>query len=166
MASAVEHHPLAGALHGDGEVLVFGERVGRKAALFVERAAPPGADRARHDGDALSAASARRSRFCAMIYSSACQRVIMLMRLPTLALPATAPIFWSANQRISCEIVSGWNWVSASSATMISPRARARPVFSAVALPPFGMVISVTRELSSEALAHHAPTSRRSSRRR
>ena len=40
-----------------------------------------------------SADSARRSRFCATIYSSACQRVIMLMRLPTLALPATAPTF-------------------------------------------------------------------------
>ena len=40
---------------------------------------------------ALSRASARRSRFCAVIYSSACQRVTRLTRLPTFALPATAP---------------------------------------------------------------------------
>ena len=52
-----------------------------------------------------SADSARRSRFCATIYSSACQRVIMLMRLPTLALPATAPISGSVNQRTSREMV-------------------------------------------------------------
>ena len=36
--------------------------------------------------------SARRSKFWLVMYSSACQRVHRLTRLPTLALPATAPI--------------------------------------------------------------------------
>jgi hypothetical protein len=53
-----------------------------------------------------SAASARRSRFWLVTYSSACQRVIMLMRLPTLALPATALTAGSSNQRTSLEIAS------------------------------------------------------------
>ena len=35
------------------------------------------------------------------MYSSACQRVSRLMRLPTFALPATAPIVSSPNQRAS-----------------------------------------------------------------
>ena len=36
---------------------------------------------------------ARRSKFWLVMYSRACQRVQRLMRLPTLALPATAPTF-------------------------------------------------------------------------
>ena len=44
-----------------------------------------------------SVARARRSRFCAEIYSSACQRVSMLRRFPTFALPATAPSAGSRN---------------------------------------------------------------------
>ena len=36
--------------------------------------------------------SARRSKFWLVMYSRACQRVHRLTRLPTLALPATAPI--------------------------------------------------------------------------
>ena len=42
----------------------------------------------------------------------------------------------SPNQRTSREIVSGSNCVSASSATTISPLARATPVLSAFAIPP------------------------------
>ena len=38
-----------------------------------------------------SVLSARRSKFWLVMYSSACQRVHRLTRLPTLALPATAP---------------------------------------------------------------------------
>jgi hypothetical protein len=34
---------------------------------------------------------ARRSKFCAVTYSSACRRVSRLTRLPTTTLPATAP---------------------------------------------------------------------------
>ena len=56
-----------------------------------------------------------------MTYSSACQRVMRLSRLPTTALPATAPTLGSANQRASRGRVSGGNRVSASSATTISP---------------------------------------------
>ena len=41
------------------------------------------------------------------MYSSACQRVITLTRLPTLALPATAPTSGSANQRTSLRIDVG-----------------------------------------------------------
>ena len=113
------------ALHldADGEVLVLGQRVGRKAAHRLQHAIC--ATRRPRPGTTVSvpsAASARRSRFCATMYSSACQRVIMLMRLPTLALPATAPISGSANQRTRRAIVSRWNCVSASSATMMSPR--------------------------------------------
>ena len=52
------------------------------------------------------APNARRSRFCAVMYSSACQRVSRLMRLPTLALPATAPIDLSPNQRVRRAMVS------------------------------------------------------------
>ena len=40
----------------------------------------------------LRLANARRSMFCEVMYSSACQRVTMFMRLPTFALPAMAPI--------------------------------------------------------------------------
>ena len=96
---------------------------------------------------APSRASARRSRFCAVIYSSACHLVTMFTRLPTLALPATAASLSSAaNQRASRAIVSGSNWVSASSAITISLRASASPWFRARALPPFSSVSSLTRE--------------------
>src|SRR5207248_9519713 len=40
--------------------------------------------------------SARRSKFWLVMYSSACQRVQILIRFPTLALPAIAPTFGSA----------------------------------------------------------------------
>ena len=39
--------------HLDGQVLVLGERVGRKSADFLEHRPPPGADRAGHDRDAV-----------------------------------------------------------------------------------------------------------------
>ena len=82
----------AGALDGDGEVLVLGERVGREAAAAssaARRHAPtaPGTTMI-----APRPASARRSSSWAVTYSIACQRVTRLTRLPTLALPATAPI--------------------------------------------------------------------------
>ncbi len=51
-----------------------------------------------------------------MIYSSACHLVTRFTRLPTLALPATAPSFGSSNQRARRAIVVGSNCVSASSA--------------------------------------------------
>ena len=50
-------------------------------------------------------ANARRSMFCEVMYSSACQRVTMLMRFPTFALPATAPICGSTKRRASARIV-------------------------------------------------------------
>ncbi len=92
-----------------------------------------------------SADKARRSRFWAVTYSSACQRVIKLTRLPTRALPATAPTSGSSNQRARRPMVSAGNWVSASSATTISPVASCRPRFSARALPPLGKRSSCTR---------------------
>src|SRR3954468_24167169 len=47
--------PPAGALDGDGEVLVLGERVDRKAADRVERLPSPGADCSRNDHDRVEA---------------------------------------------------------------------------------------------------------------
>jgi hypothetical protein len=89
--------------------------------------------------------SARRSRFCEVTYSTACQRVTRLTRLPTLALPAIAPISASSNQRASRAMVSGSNSVSASSAMTMSPLAISSPWLSARALPPFSSVSSWTR---------------------
>ena len=50
-ASVIVGDSPAGALDGDGEVLVLGERVDREAADLLERRAAPGADRAGHDHD-------------------------------------------------------------------------------------------------------------------
>ena len=93
--------PDSRALHGDGEILVLGQRVGGIAAQLLQRRRRQAPTAPGTTVSVSSADSARRSRFCAMIYSSACQRVTMLTRLPTLALPATAPILGSANQRAS-----------------------------------------------------------------
>ena len=51
---------------------------------------------------------ARRSKFWLVMYSSACQRVQRLTRLPTLALPATAPTFgFSEVRHHACDGVGG-----------------------------------------------------------
>ena len=50
-------------------------------------------------------------------------------------------------------MVKGSNWVSASSATMMSPLARAMPRFSAAALPPLASVINCTRGSCAKAAA-------------
>ena len=101
-------------------------------------------------------------------YSSACQRVIMLMRLPTLALPATAPTAGSANQRTSLEIASCLEMGVGVERYDDRRRARAclRPELSAAALPPLAMVKSLTR--GSVCRNAHTTCSRchRSSRRR
>ena len=81
-----------------------------------------------------------------MTYSTPCHLVTRLIRLPTIALPATAPICGSPNQRARRAMVSGSNWVSASSATTISPLATASARLSAWALPPLLRVRRRTRE--------------------
>ena len=80
-----------------------------------------------------------------MTYSSACQRVSRLTRLPTLALPATAPTRGSENGPVSRATVSGAKTVSLSSATTTSPRAFSTPRLSAEALPPFALAKMRTR---------------------
>ncbi len=52
-------------------------------------------------GMQLSRSKARFSRFWLVMYSSACQRVSQRLRLPTLTLPATAPMRGSAKWRTS-----------------------------------------------------------------
>ena len=76
----------------------------------------------------LSSAKARRSVFWLVMYSMACQRVTRLIRLPTLALPATAPTVGSASGATSAAMLPGGNSVSASRATRISPRGVSQPV--------------------------------------
>ena len=60
---------------------------------------------------------ARRSKFWLVMYSSACQRVHRFTRLPTLALPATAPILGSAKWQTSLDTASAAITVSASMPT-------------------------------------------------
>ena len=98
--------PIALLLHADRQILIFGQRVGAESAHRISAERATRRPRPESRSSVPSAASARRSRFCATIYSSACQRVIMLVRLPTFALPATAPTLGSANQRTSRAIVS------------------------------------------------------------
>ena len=81
--------------------------------------------------------SARRSKFWLVMYSSACQRVHRFTRLPTLALPATAPICglakcgpaWKSHLRDHRIGVDAHIELFVESATA---------KFSASALPPFG----------------------------
>ena len=89
--------------------------------------------------------SARRSKFWLVMYSSACQRVHRLTRLPTLALPAMAPTRGSLKCGTRCEMASGAMMVSASMPTKISSVTCSRPKLSAAALPEFGLVSTVTR---------------------
>ena len=87
----------------------------------------------------LSSASARRSTFCAVMYSSACQRVSRFTRLPTLALPATAATCGSAKWAARWARAPGSSTVSASITTS-SVCASLRPWFRALALPPLATV--------------------------
>ncbi len=61
--------------------------------------------------------NARRSKFWLVMYSSACQRVQRLTRLPTLALPAIAATRESRKCGTSREMASGAMIVSASMPT-------------------------------------------------
>ena len=56
----------------------------------------------------LSSENARRSRFCDVTYSSACQRVTRFTRFPTFALPATAATSGRASGATSAATVSGF----------------------------------------------------------
>ena len=76
----------------------------------------------------LSSENARRSRFWLVTYSIACQRVTRLTRLPTFALPATAPTCGSCSGSTSSATVFGANSVSASRQMTISPLAYAESV--------------------------------------
>ena len=53
MALAIEQHAIARGLDGDGEILVFRQRVGGKAAQLAQHLAPPGAHRAGHHGQRI-----------------------------------------------------------------------------------------------------------------
>jgi hypothetical protein len=83
-----------------GEVGVFGDGVGVVAAAGLDgavRQAPmaPGTTMT-----TSKRSRARRSKFWLVMYSRACQRVQRLTRLPTLALPATAPMWgWRSGRR-------------------------------------------------------------------
>ena len=152
----VELHPPAGPLHGDGQVLVLGQRVGRIAAQRLQRRAPPGADRARHHGHRAQ----RRQRPALQVLGGD-----IFQRLP--AGDQVAPVADQgvaghrarpAGRRTSgpaWPMVSGGNRVSASSATTTSPLASARPRFSARALPPFSKRHQRHPRLVGEGLAHH-----------
>jgi hypothetical protein len=97
-------------------------------------------------------ASARRSRFCAVTYSTACQRVTRLMRLPTLALPATAPSFRigeparQPRDRRRLELGIGIERDDDLARGQLPARS-----LSARALPPFSSVSSRTRGSSAKA---------------
>ena len=131
------------------------------------RACPSGSRRARpmricarrrpHPGRPLCSprlANARRSRFCAVMYSSACQRVSRLIRLPTLALPATAPIDLSPNHRVRRAMVSGSKWVSASRATTTSPCEEANPDIDGSRLAAVADCDERHSRIAPEAVAH------------
>ena len=62
----------------------------------------------------------RRSRLKPITYSMCCQAPISVSRLPTLALPATAPTRGSANGCTSSRTVDGSKTVSPSIITMMS----------------------------------------------
>ncbi len=73
-----------------------------------------------------------------------CQAPIRVSRLPTLALPATAPIFGSANGCTSSRTVDGSKTVSPSIITTMSYEAAATPALRALGLPPLTLRISRT----------------------
>ena len=79
--------------HVHGEVGVFSDGVDGIAAAALRTASVRHAPMAPGTTvTTLKRSSARRSKFWLVMYSRACQRVHRLTRLPTLALPATAPI--------------------------------------------------------------------------
>ena len=86
------HDPPAGAADRHGEVGVLGEGVVADAADLLQRLAAERADRARAPwACSRSTSYMRRSRLNPITYSMCCQRPRMPARLPTLALPDTAP---------------------------------------------------------------------------
>jgi hypothetical protein len=93
----------------------------------------------------LRTSNARFSRFCVVMYSSACHRVTRLRRLPTLTFPATAPTLASAKWRTSLAIASGRTIVSASSVTTTSAWVWPMAQFRACPLPLFALVNTRTR---------------------
>ncbi len=62
----------------------------------------------------------RRSRLKPITYSMCCQAPMIVLRLPTLALPATAPTSGSAKGCTNCRTVSGSKTVSPSIITTMS----------------------------------------------
>ncbi len=80
-----------------------------------------------------------------------CQAPIRLSRLPTLALPATAPIAGSPKGWTSSRTVDDSKTVSPSIITMMSCEAAAMPLLRALDLPPLTLRISRTngRSISS-----------------
>ena len=74
-----------------------------RAVLLISELVPAYEDA--HSGQ-FSMTNARRSRFWLVTYSTACHRVIKFTRLPTLALPATAPTRLSARGCTRCRIAS------------------------------------------------------------
>jgi hypothetical protein len=86
----------------------------------------------------------RRSRLKPITYSMCCQVATMLLRLPTLTLPATAPTAGSANGCTSSRTESDSRMVSPSTVTIRSCRASAMPVLRAFDLPPLGTRITRT----------------------
>ena len=73
-----------------------------------------------------------------MTYSMCCQRATMVVRLPTLTLPATAPTVGSANGWTRRWIASGSTTVSPSTMITIGWVDRAIPALRAAAFPPHG----------------------------
>ena len=69
--------------------------------------------------------------------------------MPTFAFPATAATRASEKGAVSCATVSVANSVSLSSATTTSPRASAKPRFSADDFPPFALEKIRTRGFRS-----------------
>ncbi len=79
----------------------------------------------------------RRSRLKPITYSMCCQAPMRVSRLPTLALPATAPTFGSPKGWTSSRTVAASKTVSPSIITMRSWLALARPRLRAAGLPAF-----------------------------
>ena len=92
---------------------------------------------------------ARRSRLKAVTYSTCCQSVSSVCRLPTFTVPDTAPTPGSANQRTSRATACRSSWVSASMATTTSPLAARSPWLRADHFPPFAWRITRTPRASA-----------------